>query len=193
MSTPTRERALELLYQYNETESLRNHGKAVEAVMRHFARELNEDEEKWGIIGLVHDLDWEKFPKEHCTRTTAILEEEGWPADWIRAIRSHAWGMFTEDKPEHIMEKVLYTIDELTGLVTATALVRPSRSVLDMKVKSVTKKWKEKSFAAGANREVIQAGADMLGRPLNEVIEGTIAGMRTVAEEIGLAGDGNGE
>jgi len=190
MSTPTRERALQLLYEYNDTESLRNHGKAVESVMRHFARELGEDEDKWGIIGLVHDLDWEKYPEEHCAKTTAILEEEGWPTEWIRAIRSHAWGMFTDDKPEHTMEKVLYTIDELTGLVTATALVRPSRSVLDMKVKSVTKKWKEKSFAAGANREVIQAGAEMLGRPLNEIIEGTIAGMRTVAGEIGLAGDG---
>lgn len=190
MSTPTRERALQLLYEYNDTESLRNHGKAVESVMRHFAREFGEDEDKWGIIGLVHDLDWEKYPEEHCAKTTAILEEEGWPTEWIRAIRSHAWGMFTDDKPEHTMEKVLYTIDELTGLVTATALVRPSRSVLDMKVKSVTKKWKEKSFAAGANREVIQAGAEMLGRPLNEIIEGTIAGMRTVAGEIGLAGDG---
>lgn len=189
MSSPTRERALELLYQYNDTESLRNHARAVEAVMRHFAAEYGEEVEKWGLIGLLHDLDWEKFPDEHCSRTTQILQEEGWPEDWIRAIRSHAWGMFTDDKPEHTMEKVLYTIDELTGLVTATALVRPSRSVLDMKVKSVTKKWKEKSFAAGANREVIQAGAEMLERPLNEVIEGTIAGMRTVAEEIGLAGD----
>lgn len=191
MSTPTRDRALELLYTYNDTESLRNHARSVEAVMRHFAREYGEDEEKWGLIGLLHDLDWEKYPEEHCTRTSVILTEEGWPEDWIRAIRSHAWGMFTDDKPEQVMEKVLYTIDELTGLVTATALVRPSRSVLDMKVKSVTKKWKEKSFAAGANREVIQTGAEMLGRPLNEVIEGTIAGMRDVASEIGLAGDGS--
>ncbi len=187
--TPTRSEALELLYRYTETENLRNHARAVEAVMRHYAGSLNEDPEKWGIIGLVHDLDWEKFPQEHCHRTTAILREENWPEEWIRAIRSHAWQMFTEDKPEAPMEKVLYTIDELTGLITATALVRPSRSILDMKTKSVTKKWKEKSFAAGANREVIAAGAEMMGVPLNDVISETIAGMQTVAAEIGLAGE----
>ena len=189
MSTPERTRALELLFDWNETTSLRNHALAVEAVMRRFAASYGEDVEKWGLIGLLHDLDWEKHPEQHCTRTTGILREEGWPEDWIRAIRSHAWGMFTEDKPEHVMEKVLYTIDELTGLITATALVRPSRSVLDMKVKSVTKKWKEKSFAAGANREVIRQGAEMLGMPLNDVIAETIEGMRTVASEIGLAGE----
>ena len=189
MSTPERARALELLFAYNETDSLRNHAFAVEAVMRKFAESHGEDVEKWGLIGLLHDLDWEKYPEQHCTKTTEILQDEGWPEDWIRAIRSHAWGMFTDDKPTHVMEKVLYTIDELTGLITATALVRPSRSVLDMKVKSVTKKWKDKSFAAGANREVIQQGADMLGVPLNDVIEETIEGMRSIAAEIGLAGE----
>lgn len=122
-----------------------------------------------------------------------MLREAGWPEEWIRAVRSHAWGMFTEDKPEHPMEKVLYTIDELTGLITATALVRPSRSILDMKPKSVTKKWKEKSFAAGANREVIAKGAEMMGAPLDEIIAKTIAGMQRVATEIGLAGEKNGE
>lgn len=186
---PTRDQAEALLYQYTETEALRNHARAVEAVMRYYATEMGEDVEKWGIIGLVHDLDWEKFPEEHCSRTTTILSEAGWPPDWIRAVRSHAWGMFTEDKPEHPMEKVLYTIDELTGLITATALVRPSRSILDMKTKSVKKKWKEKSFAAGANREVIAAGAEMMGVPLDDVIAATIAGMQTVAGEIGLAGN----
>lgn len=188
-TTPTREQAEALLFEYTKTDALRNHARAVEAVMRYFAREFDEDEEKWGIIGLVHDLDWERFPEEHCSRTTAILRDAGWPEEWIRAIRSHAWGMFTEDKPEHRMERVLYTIDELTGLVTATALVRPSRSILDMKPKSVKKKWKEKSFAAGANREVIAAGAELLGMPLDDVIAGTLAGMQTVAQEIGLAGD----
>lgn len=188
MHTPTREEAFELLTTYTETESLINHARSVEAVMRQFARRLNEDEEKWGIVGLVHDLDWEKFPEQHCTKTRQILKEADWPEDYIRAVMSHAWGMFTDEKPEHVMEKVLYTIDELTGLVTATALVRPSRSVLDMKVKSVTKKWKEKSFAAGANREIIQQGADMLEMPLNEIIAETIEGMRTVAADIGLEG-----
>ncbi|TVR70061.1 MAG: hydrolase [Spirochaetaceae bacterium] len=186
---PTREQAEALLFRYTETEALRNHARAVEAVMRYFADSCGEDVEKWGIIGLVHDLDWEKFPREHCSRTTEVLREAGWPEDWIRAVRSHAWGMFTEDRPEHPMEKVLYTIDELTGLITATALVRPSRSILDMKPRSVAKKWKEKSFAAGANREVIAAGAEMMGVPLDEVIAKTLAGMQTVAAEIGLAGD----
>ncbi|OQX30014.1 MAG: hydrolase [Spirochaeta sp. LUC14_002_19_P3] len=188
MNNPTREEALKLLTQYTKTESLISHAKAVEAVMRHYAKKYGEDEDKWGIIGLIHDLDWEQFPDEHCTRTTEILRGAGWPEDWIRSVRSHAWGMFTEDKPESRMEKVLYTIDELTGLVTATALVRPSKSILDMNAKSVKKKWKMKSFAAGANREVIASGAEMLGEALDNVITDTIAGMQTIAAEIGLAG-----
>lgn len=162
--------------------------------MRHFAEKQGEDVEKWGIIGLVHDLDWEAYPEQHCQKTTEILREAEWPEEYIRSIRSHAWGMFTEDKPEHQMEKVLYTIDELTGLITATALVRPSKSILDMKPKSVKKKWKEKSFAAGANREVITQGAEMLGMDLNDVIAETLAGMQTVADDIGLRGEvGEGE
>lgn len=185
---PTREEAVELLHQYTKTDSLRNHARAVEAVMRHFAVLNGEDREKWGIIGLVHDLDWEQFPEEHCHRTTAILTEARWPADWIRAIRSHAWQMFTEDKPEHRMEQVLYTIDELTGLITATVLVRPSKSILDLTVKSVTKKWKDRSFAAGANRDLIASGAEMLNMPVAEVIQETITGMQAVAREIQLAG-----
>lgn len=188
MATPDRAEALALLTHYTESENLINHAKAVEAVMRHYAGRYGEDPDKWGVIGLVHDLDWEKYPEQHCTKTTEILREAGWPEDYIRAIRSHAWGMFTDDKPEHRMERVLYTIDELTGLITATALVRPSKSILDMKVKSVKKKWKEKSFAAGANRDLIAAGAEMLGEPLDEVIAETLAGMQTVAGEIGLAG-----
>lgn len=157
--------------------------------MRHYAQRYGEDPDKWGVVGLVHDLDWEMYPEEHCTKTTEILQEQEWPEEYIRAIRSHAWGMFTDDKPEHQMEKVLYTIDELTGLITATALVRPSKSILDMKPKSIKKKWKEKSFAAGANRELIASGAEMLGEPLDEVIAETLVGMQTVASEIGLAGD----
>lgn len=189
MAIPNRAEALSLLEQYTKTENLRAHAKAVEAVMRHFANRYGEDPDKWGVIGLVHDLDWEMYPEEHCTKATEILQEQNWPEEYIRAIRSHAWGMFTDDKPEHPMEKVLYTIDELTGLITATALVRPSKSILDMKPKSVTKKWKEKSFAAGANRELIASGADMLGEPLNDVIAETLIGMQAVADDLGLAGE----
>ena len=198
---PTREEAFELLSRYNKDQSHIRHGIAVEATMRHFARRLGEDEEKWGIIGLVHDLDWEEFPEQHCTRTREILGEAGWPPEYIRAIMSHAWEMFTDIRPELPMEKVLYTIDELTGLVISTALVRPSKSLSDLTVKSVRKKWKEKSFAAGVNREVIEKGVAMLsdgaepidGRPgaalemdLTEVIGETIEGMRVVAAELGL-------
>ena len=172
-----------------QNENLRKHCLAVEAVMRHFAREFGEDEEKWGAIGLVHDLDWEEHPEEHCTHTRRILEEHAWPEEYIHAVMSHAWGMFTEEKPEHTMEKVLYTIDELTGLITATALVRPSKSLLDMKPKSVKKKWKESGFAAGANRELIESGANMLGMELADVILHTIEGMKTAAGDLGL--DGN--
>lgn len=189
METPDRADALRLLEQYTKTENLRNHAKAVEAVMRHYAQRFGEDPDKWGVIGLVHDLDWEMYPEEHCAKTTEILQEQEWPEEYIRAIRSHAWGMFTDDKPEHQMEKVLYTIDELTGLITATALVRPSKSILDMKPKSIKKKWKEKSFAAGANRELIASGAEMLGEPLDEVIAETLVGMQAAASELGLAGD----
>ncbi|HUX52527.1 MAG TPA: hydrolase [Spirochaetia bacterium] len=193
MSThiPTREEAFELLSEYNSDISHIKHGLAVEATMRRFAVLLDEDEQKWGIIGLVHDLDWEKFPEQHCTRAREILSEKGWPADYIRAIMSHAWQMFTDEQPEHRMEKVLYTIDELTGLVMSTALVRPSRSLSDLTAKSVWKKWKEKSFAAGVNREVIEKGAAMMASDsirmeLSDIITHTIEGMRTVSADLGL-------
>ena len=154
--------------------------------MRHFASLNNEDVEKWGIIGLIHDLDYEQYPEQHCTMTKQILEDDGWPEEYIRAVISHGWGICTDVEPIHLMEKVLFTIDELTGLITAAALVRPSKSIMDLSVKSVRKKWKVKTFAAGANREVIQKGADMLGMELSEIIQETINGMKTVAEEIGL-------
>lgn len=185
---PERSEALELMQSHIHDENLRRHCLAVEAVMRHFAAESGEDVEKWGIIGLVHDLDWEEHPEDHCTYTERWLSEAAWPDDYIHAVMSHAWGMCTDVEPVHQMEKVLYTIDELTGLVTATALVRPSRSLHDLSVKSVRKKWKEKSFAAGANREVIQQGAVMVGMELSEVIDHTIQGMRAVAPELGLDG-----
>jgi predicted hydrolase (HD superfamily) len=187
--TPTRDEAFELLTTYTKSENLINHAQAVEGAMRYRARKIGEDEEKWGVIGLVHDLDWEQYPDQHCTKTKEILEANEWPEDYIRAVLSHAWGMFTDVKPEHPMERWLYACDELTGLITATALMRPSRSVLDMKPKSVKKKWNDKSFAAGVDREVIQQGADMLEIELSELIEDTIMGMREVADRIGLRGE----
>ena len=187
---PTRDEALALLKEFNHTSSLVKHALAVEGVMRYMARKHGEDEDKWGIIGLVHDLDYERYPEQHCEKTREILTERGWPEDYIRAIMSHGWGLVTDIEPEDEMEKVLYTIDELTGLIVATALVRPSKSVLDMKIKSLKKKWKDKSFAAGVNREVIQNGAQMLGMELNDLFSDTIMGMREVAEAIDLKGTG---
>lgn len=186
---PTREDALKLFKQYNESESLYRHALSVEAVMRHFAKMYEEDEEKWGVIGLVHDLDYEKFPLQHCIITKKILLDNSWPEEYIRAVLSHAWGICTDLKPESFLEKTLYAIDELTGLVTASALVRPSKSILDMKVKSVKKKWKDKRFAAGVDRSIIEKGAEMLNMNLTDLISETIAGMREVAEEIGLKGE----
>ncbi len=188
VNAPTRDEALTLLKEFNHTSSLVKHALAVEGVMRYMARKRGEDEEKWGIIGLVHDLDYERYPEQHCKKTKEILSERGWPEDYIHAIMSHGWGLVTDIKPEDEMEKVLYAIDELTGLIVATALVRPSKSVLDMKVKSLKKKWKDKSFAAGVNREVIQNGAQMLGVELDDLFSDTIMAMREVAEAIDLKG-----
>lgn len=181
---PTRQEAFSLLTRYTHSESLIKHALSVEAVMRHFASLNNEDVEKWGIIGLVHDLDYEQYPDQHCTMTRKILMEEQWPEEYIRAVVSHGWGICSDTEPLHIMEKVLYTIDELTGLITAAVLVRPSKSVLDLEVKSVKKKWNIKGFAAGANREVIEKGAVMMGSDLDYIIGETIAGMKSAAEAI---------
>ena len=186
---PTREEALALLKQYNKNESLIKHALAVEGVMRYMARKRGGDEEKWGIIGLVHDLDYEQFPDQHCQKTEEILKENNWPEEYIRAVISHGWGICTDVKPESDMEKVLYAIDELTGLVVTSALVRPSKSVMDMKAKSVKKKWKQKQFAAGVDRSIIERGAEMMGVELSELITDTIMGMREVADEIGLKGN----
>lgn len=183
---PTREMAWELLKEYNQSESLIKHALAVEGVMRHFAELFGQDPEKWGIIGLIHDLDYEKYPDQHCIKSKEILEERNWPQDYIRAVVSHGWQICSDVEPVEKMEKVLYTIDELTGLITATALMRPSKSVKDLTVKSVKKKWKQKNFAAGVDRSIIEKGAQMLGMELNEVIEETIKGMRKVADAIGL-------
>lgn len=186
---PTREATLELIREYLPSEQMRKHSLAVEAVMRHFARKFGEDEEMWGVVGLAHDIDYERYPEEHCSRAPEILRAAGWPEEYIRAVVSHGWGICSDVEPVTRLEKTLYTIDELTGLVAAAALVRPSKSILDLPVKSVTKKWKDKAFAAGADRSVIEKGAAMLGMELPELIAETIEGMRTEAEAIGLKGN----
>lgn len=185
---PTHEAAFDLLRTYNRSDSLIKHALAVEAVMRHFARLRGRDEEKWGVIGLIHDLDYEQYPEQHCRKSAQILTEHQWPADYIRAVVSHGWGICSDIEPESELEKVLYAVDELTGLVTAAALVRPSKSVLDLTAKSVQKKWKDKRFAAGVDRAIIDRGCDMLGMDRTTLINETIMGMRTVAEAIGLKG-----
>jgi len=186
---PDREQALELLKRYTKSESLLRHAYAVEAVMKHFAELFGEDAEKWSVIGLVHDLDYEMYPDQHCHKVKEILEAENWPQDYIRAIQSHGWKICTDVEPVEKMEKVLYATDELTGLINATALMRPSKSIMDTEVKSVKKKWKQKGFAAGVNREIIEEGVKMLGMELDEVIDETIKAMRKVADEIGLKGE----
>lgn len=187
--TPTREKALELLKKYNKSDSLVKHGLSVEAVMRHFAELNNEDTEKWGIIGLLHDVDYELYPEQHCVKARDILEEEGYPEEYIHAVQSHGWGICIDTEPKHKMENVLFTIDELTGLITAAAYMRPSKSILDMEVKSVKKKWKQKSFAAGVNRDIILKGAERLGMDIDTIIAETIDGMKSAAGEIGLRGE----
>ncbi len=187
--TPTREDAWKLLKEYVPGEALQRHALTVEAVMRHMARKRGQDEEVWGIIGLVHDLDYERYPDGHCVKVVEILERHDWPQDYIRAVVSHGWGICSDAEPLTDLEKTLYAIDELTGLVTAAALVRPSKSILDLPAKSVMKKWKDKSFAAGANRSVIEQGAARLGTELATLVQDTIDGMRPVAEAIGLKGN----
>ena len=186
MHIPNRPEALALLKEFNANESLINHALAVEGAMRFCARKHGEDEDKWGVIGLIHDLDYEKYPDEHCLKTGEILTERGWPEEYIRAAVSHGWGLCVDVEPRSLLEKTLYAVDELTGLITACALVRPSRSVMDLTPKSVRKKWKQKGFAAGADRGVIERGAQMLGIEINELISDVIMGMREVAPEIGL-------
>ena len=186
---PNRAEAYKLLTEFNKNQNLIRHALAVEVVMVHFAELFNEsDVDKWRIVGLVHDLDYEMYPEEHCQKVKEILTERNWPEDYIRAIQSHGWGICSDVEPVERMEKVLYAIDELTGLINATALMRPSKSILDLKPKSVKKKWKDRNFAAGVDRDIIQKGVDMLGMDLTEVMAETIKGMQKVAEEIGLKG-----
>jgi predicted hydrolase (HD superfamily) len=186
--TPTRETAFELFKKYNKSESLLKHALSVESVMRYMASKYREDEEKWGIVGLIHDLDYEMYPDRHCIMTEKILKENNWPEEYIRAVLSHGWGLATDVQPLTLLEKTIYAVDELTGLVATSALVRPSKSVLDMESRSVKKKCNDNKFAAGVDRSVIEKGAEMLGVSLDELITDCIMGMRSVAKEIGLHG-----
>ncbi len=186
---PTREDAFLLLKKYNKKQGLIRHALSVESVMAHFAARFNEDEEKWRVIGLVHDLDYEMYPDEHCHKCVELFKEHHWPEEYIRAVISHGYGICTDVEPVTNLEKTLYAVDELTGLVASSALVRPSKSILDIKVKSVKKKFKDKRFAAGVDREVVKKGAAMLGMELPQLIEQVILGMRPVAQEIGLKGN----
>ena len=186
---PNREDAYKLLTEHVQDQYQINHALMVESVMRHFAKLYDEDVEKWGVIGLIHDLDFEKYPEQHCAMTEKMLQENNWPEEYIRAVISHGWGIVNDIEPIHTMEKVLYTIDELTGLIFATAIMRPSNSLYDLKLKSVKKKWKQSSFAAGVDREIIAKGAELLGMDLGKVIEETIEGMKPVSEQVGLSGE----
>ena len=183
---PTYDEAQSLLKEFNTSESLLKHAYSVEGVMRYIARKRGEDEEKWGIVGLVHDLDYERFPEQHCRKSQEILQERGWSDEYTRAIVSHGWGICSDVEPRTEMEKTLYAVDELTGLITAVAIIRPSKSVTDLEAKSVMKKWKDRSFAAGVNRSVIEKGTVMLGVDLRALITDVIMGMREVAGRIGL-------
>lgn len=177
----TREEAWALLTEYNKEEFHLQHAQIVEQTMRYFARELGygDEEDFWGIVGLLHDLDFEQFPEQHCIKSQEIMRERGIDERIIHATASHGYAITVEIEPEHQMEKVLYATDELTGLIGAVVLMRPSKSVQDLTVKSVKKKYKSKSFAAGCSREVIERGADMLGWTLEELIQKTIDALRT--------------
>ena len=176
----TRDEAFALLREYNEDSFHIKHALTVEGVMRYFAKDLGygDEEEFWGIVGLLHDLDFERYPDQHCIKSQEILRERGVDERIVRATASHGYGLTVDIKPEHEMEKVLYAVDELTGLIGATALMRPSRSVSDLELKSVKKKFKTPSFAAGCSRQVISQGADMLGWSLDDLISRTILAMR---------------
>ena len=183
----TRQQALDLLKEYNQEPFHLRHAYTVEAVMRWFANELGYGGQAdfWAQVGLLHDLDFERYPEEHCVKTREIMEERGLDLALIHAVVSHGWGMTGADAaPEHQMEKVLFAVDELTGLIGAAALMRPSRSVQDMEVSSLKKKYKDKKFAAGCSREVIAKGAELLGWDLNELFDKTLQAMRASEAEI---------
>lgn len=181
METLTRDKAWGLLTEFNKEHFHLKHALTVEGVMRWFANELGyaDEQDFWGIVGLLHDLDFEQFPEQHCIKEQEIMRERGIDERIIHATASHGYALTVDIKPEHEMEKVLYAVDELTGLIGAVALMRPSKSVSDLELKSVKKKYKTANFAAGCSREVIERGAAMLGWELDSLIEQTILAMRS--------------
>jgi putative nucleotidyltransferase with HDIG domain len=183
---PTRDDALKLWKQHNDDEYLFRHALSVEAAMRHFAAKYGEDPEYWGTVGLLHDVDYQKFPEEHLKHTREILAPAGYSDDFIRAVESHGYSIVNDIEPKHAMEKALFAVDELTGFIYACAIMRPSKSVLDLEVKSVTKKFKTPAFAAKIRRDIIQKGAEMMGISLDELIQETILALRPAHAEIGL-------
>ena len=184
---PTRDEAMALLKSYTQNQNLIKHALAVEAGMRAYARRFGEDEARWGVVGLLHDFEYEKYPDEHPAKGREILEALGMPEDLIRGVQAHAPGL-TGVRPETKMEQAIYAVDELTGLIVAVALVRPSKSIHDVQVSSVKKKWSSRSFAAGVNREDVEEGAELLGVPLDEHIGVVLEAMQGIADELGLAG-----
>lgn len=183
----TREEAMALLKKYNQEPFHIQHALTVEGVMRWFAKENQEDEEFWGIAGLLHDVDFEKWPDQHCKKAPELLAEIGTSEELVHAVCSHGYGICSDVEPELLMEKIMFAADELTGLIWAAALMRPSKSVMDMEVKSIKKKFKDKRFAAGCSREIIQKGADMLGWELTELFEKTLEAMRSCEAQINKA------
>ena len=189
-TTMTRDQAWELLTQYNQDPFHLKHAQVVEAVMRYWAQDLGyapEEVDFWGIVGLLHDLDFEQYPEEHCVKCQELMRKAGVDEAVIRSAASHGYGMTkAEIPPEHPMEKVLFTIDELTGLIGAVAIMRPSKSMMDLEVKSVKKKFKTPSFAAGCSRETITRGVEMMGSTLEDVIQKTILALRQLEQEKGI-------
>jgi putative nucleotidyltransferase with HDIG domain len=186
LHTPTYEEAYNLLHEYNQNPRLLEHAYAVEATMQYYAKKLREDEEKWRIIGLVHDLDSERFQKQHCIKTGVILRKAGWPEDYIHAIQSHGWEAWCDVKPETRMEKILYTIDKVTWFVSYVTVKQPSKKLADVEIKIVMAKWNDKSFAPGRNRRILEKGAAMLVVSVEELFEDVVIAMLPVAEKVGL-------
>ena len=188
MSNITREQALDLLQKYNKEPFHILHGLTLEGVMAWFAQENGEDAQFWGLCGLLHDVDFEMYPEEHCVKAPELLAEIGASEEMVHAICSHAYGSCSDVEPIHLMEKIMFTVDELTGLIGAAARMRPSKSVMDMELSSLKKKFKDKKFAAGCSRDVIKDGAERLGWTLDETLDKTIQAMRSceasIAEEL---------
>ena len=184
----TRDYAVKLVREKLQNNNLFKHCLAAEACLVALAEKLGENSDKWRLTGLLHDIDYERYPDKHCLMVREILSSYSFPEEYLRAIESHGYKLVTDVEPVETMEKVLYATDELTGLIVATVILRPSKSIMDLKVSSVKKKWKQKGFASGVNRDVIAEGAKMLDMERDVLIEHTIKGMQTVAEEIGLKG-----